>query len=176
MPCSAISKDRNGLMYAHSQASKVFYTYAQKCIEQKLVIRMIECVMSAAKYPIDIPTKEGLRVTYIECSRAVCEFQITDSETHQSEEFMGAGLGDNEIWSDTSALTVAFKEALLLYFMTAWPQPTNMVKVIKDELKTLKGIELGKAIKNILPKKFVEILTQSEELTEFFGREIKTKK
>ena len=135
MPCSSVSKDRQGLAYAHTQAAKVFYTYAEECREHNLVIRMISCEMSNAKYPIDRKTDAGWAIEYVECSRAVCTFRITDTESGEYEDFMASGLGDNEVWSDTSAVTVAYKEALLLYFFTAWPQPTNIVKIIKDELK-----------------------------------------
>lgn len=174
LPCSAVSKDRQGLMYAHSQAAKVFYTYSQECQKYGLTIRMIECDMSTAKYPIDRKTEAGWSIEYIECSRAVCKFRITDKESGEYEDFMASGLGDNTIWSDTSACTVAMKEALLLYFMTSWPQPTNMIKIIKDELKSLDGRDLVKAIEKIMPPKAYEILTEAgamEELRKFFGDE-----
>ncbi len=171
MPCSAVSKDRHGLMYAHSQAAKVFYTYAQKCIEYGLTIRMIECEMSTAKYPMDIKTEAGWDIRYIECSRAVCKFRITDKESGQCEDFMASGLGDNEIWSDTSACTVAMKEALLLYFHTSWPQPTNIIKIIKDEFKKLKGEDLKKAIEMVMPPAIYKALTETDamkQLDEYF--------
>ena len=174
MPCSAIGKDRNGYLYAYTQASKVFYEYQQECIELGLVINMIECRMSTATYPDDFKTKDGWVIRNIQCSRAECKFRITDTETGQSEEFTGAGLGDNECWGDTSAQTVAFKEALLLYFLAAWPQPKNTVKIIKEELKQLKGREMIKAIENVFPEPVVRILTSTgaiEEMKAFFSGE-----
>ncbi len=177
MPCSAINKDRHGCIYHHTQASKVFYIYGQEMIKYGLVMRMIKCEMSEAHHTIDRMTgneKDGFvwETKEILCSRAVCTFRIADTETGEYEDFMASGLGDNEVWSDTSALTVAFKEALLLYFHTSWPETNTTLKIIQEQLKELKGTDVVKAVEKIMPPKVLEILTAAgamEQLRKHFG-------
>lgn len=179
IPCSAISKDRYGLMYAHTQAEKIFQLYAEKCRQAKLVVRMIECVISSIKYPDILRGVESDLPTSVDSVLAVCKFEIRDTESSETETFMGAGLGDNHVWSANSAQTVAMKQALIQYFFTAWPQPTDYCEVIRKELAGLKGEEFYKAIKKMLPEKPIEPLTQSvalKELVEYFAGPIKKPK
>jgi len=168
MPCSAITKDRFGLMFAHTQASKVFYRYSEECRLRKLVISMVDCQISEAAY--DTPNGK------VSCSRAVCKFRIIDVESGESEFFYGSGLGDNLVWSDNSAQTIAFKQALLMYFFTAWPQPTDYTEVIRKELESLEGEEFIKAMGSILPAKQLDVLTRAgaiQELKNYFGKSTK---
>jgi len=114
-----------------------------------------------------------VRNTKTRC-RAECKFRIVDVATGQEEIFCGAGLGDNDVWSDTSAITVAFKEALLLYFFTAWPQPVDFNEVIRKELEGLKGEEQIAAIQSILPAKAMETITESgafQALRDFYTKQ-----
>jgi len=170
MPCSGVMKDRQGVLFAHTQASKVFFEYSKQCRDKNLVIHMVDCVMSLGQYPQDL--HKGDEIRNISCSRAVCTFRITDQDTGQFEEFMGSGLGDNDTWSDTSAQTVAYKQALLLYFFTAWPEPSNTVKMMRDEIRNLDKGLVVKAIKQIMPDKVWDILNDTKavlELTKFYG-------
>lgn len=161
MPCSAINKDRQGLMYAHTQAEKVFAIYYQKCVKQRLVINMVDLLMLSHEYQ----NHEGDPVP---CSRAVCKFQIRCVDTGELEVFWGSALGDNDVWSDQSAQTVAMKQGLLLYFQTAWPQPDNFIEVVRKELASLEKKEMYQAIKNIIPKALTTKEAMSE-LWEYFG-------
>lgn len=171
MPCSIIGKDRIGRMFAHTQAEKVFARYSKLCQEFGLVISMIEVEMSNGPQTVYIDP-EGT-TTKRECSRAVCKFRIVDTESNQEDYFWGAALGDNAVWSDNSAQTIAFKQALLQYFFTAWPQPTDFVEVVREQLSKLKGENFIKAIQQIMPVKAHEILTETkalEELRAFFTK------
>ena len=169
MPCSIIGKDRVGRMFAHTQAEKVFARYSKLCQEFSLVISMVAVEMSNGPQTVYIDP-EGT-TTKRECSRAVCKFRIVDTESGQEDYFWGAALGDNAVWSDNSAQTIAFKQALLQYFFTAWPQPTDFVEVVREQLSKLKGENFIKVIQQIMPIKAHEILTETkalEELRAFF--------
>lgn len=174
IPCSAITKDRYGLMYAHTQAEKIYQLYAEKCREHKLVIRMVDCKIETTKYP-DIFREKWESV---ECVLATCKFEICDTESSETEAFMGAGLGDNAVWSANSAQTVAMKQALIQYFFTAWPQPTDYCAVIRNELAGFDKQQYMDAVKNILPKppKDLPVKDMVKELVEFFEGKFPDKK
>ena len=161
-PCSSFSKDRHGIMFAHTHADKVFHLYYTKCIENRIVISMPELMMS------DII--ESGRVVG---SRAVAKFLIKDADTGETESFMGAGQGDNGVWSDNSAQTVAFKQGLLMYFLNSWPQPESMIDIVKESFETTKGPDMVPQMRQILPKKVSEILEETggyQALLDFFGK------
>lgn len=151
MPCSMVSKDKYGALFAHTRAVKVFATYYQECLKYGLTIRLVELEMS----DVDLVEFRMVDEKWVEYkksySRANCKFIITDSASGEHEMFCGSGLGENSVWSDTSAQTVAMKQALLLYFATAWPEPTSILDVVKDQLKNLNKEETVNAIKTILP-------------------------
>lgn len=179
MPCSAISKDRQGLMYAHTQATQVYNRYREKCQEYGLTIRRIEGKTTDGQRPTLIKTESAWEVKPIPCVRFEGVWEIRDNETEQTETFGGAGDGDNEIWSANSAQTVARKQALLDYFETAWPQPADWCRVVREALEGLKGENFNEALKQIMPAPAYQILTATQaikEMTEFYSKEIPCQK
>lgn len=156
MPTSAFNKDAQGLLYCHTKADQVFYVYSNACRKLKLVIRMVKCHITDAHYG-DLTGKR--EVVSKPCVRCHGVWEIEDIKTGQSEQFSGAGDGDNEVWSNNSAQTVAFKQALLMYFFTSWPQPDNTKEVIKNELAKVPEKELLGAILSIMPKNALGVLT-----------------
>lgn len=151
MPCSAVSKDRQGLAFAHTRATEVYNRYREECSKRKLVIRRIEGMLSNQQYVMDIHTGEGWDTKEVVCACFEGVWEITDIESGEKETFGGSGYGDNDIWSANSAQTVAKKQALLDYFEVAWPQPTNLKKIIKQELADLSQEDLRQALQEIIP-------------------------
>lgn len=175
MPCSAISKDRQGLMYAHTQATRVYKTYREICLRHGLTTRRIKGATTNIEYP-EVFWKDGVaNVVLVKAVLFEGEWEIRDSETGQTETFGGSGIGDNRVWSANSAQTVAKKQALLDYFETAWPQPTDWAKVVRESMEQLKGEEFTKGLKQIMPEWAYNILTTPKalkEMDEYFGKEI----
>jgi len=172
MPCSAISHDRQGNIYHHTQATKVFYTYNQLLIEKQLVINMIECTSRPATYVIDVKVGEKWEVIEVPCTEVCAKFRITDAETGQYEDFKSVGLGDNEVWSATSAVTVCMKEAYLVYFHTCWPEEDTTIKTMQQAIKKLPRDQVVKAIEAVVGKEAWKIMTDTkavEELKKHFG-------
>lgn len=159
MPCTVISSDRAGSMFAHTKASQVFATYSEACRKHRLVIHMIDIRM------------EMLDVGQHKASRATCKFMIRDMDSQECDYFWGSGLGDNYVWSDSSAQTVAFKQALLMYFFTSWPQPEEFVSVAKDYMKELPTERFVDVVKEITPLKAKTDAETMKEMREFFGVE-----
>lgn len=182
MPCSVLGKDRYGLRFAHTQAEKVFQEYARLCRQKNLTIRMIECKMETLPFPFSISEEKvedllkNISFTNLwPWTRATCTFEIEDVATGQTEIFKGAGLGNNDVWSDTSAQTIAFKEALLLYFFTAWPQPSDHLRIIREGLDAISPAEKVKAFEQILPKEAWNVMTNIgavKALQAFYGGKI----
>lgn len=179
MPCSALSKDRQGLMFAHTQASQVYNKYREICLKYGLTTRRTKGITSNIEYP-EVFWKDGeAKVVLVKAVLFEGEWEIRDSETGQTETFGGSGIGDNRVWSANSAQTVAKKQALLDYFETAWPQPTDWCKVVRESLEALKGENFTEALKQIMPPQAYEILTATKaikEMTEFYGKEIPCQK
>ena len=175
MPCSAISKDRQGLMYAHTQATDVYNKYRDMCQKYGLTIRRTEGRTSNIEYPEVFWENGKPNVVLIKAVLFEGEWEIRDNETGQTEGFGGSGIGDNRVWSANSAQTVARKQALLDYFETAWPQPTDWARVVREELVKLKGDEFIKGVKMIMPEWAADILDQTkaiQELRDYFGKEM----
>ena len=185
MPCSVLGRDRYGLRFAHTRAENVFQEYARLCRQKNLTIRMIECKMETLPFPFALPVdaneqKELLKnVNLTELwpwTRATCTFEIEDVATSQTEIFKGASLGNNDVWSDISAQTNAFKQALLLYFFTAWPQPCDHLKIIRESLEQITPAEKVEAFKQILPKEAWNVMTNAgaiKALLAFYGGKTK---
>lgn len=168
MPCSAISKDRQGLAFAHTRATEVYNRYREECGKRKLVIRRIEGSIFNQKYIIDTWSEQGRDTKEIICACFEGVWEITDIESGEKETFGGGGYGDNDVWSANSAQTVAKKQALLDYFEVAWPQPTNLKKIIKQELANLSQEELSEVLQEIIPMK-----SAAEVIKKFFEAEFK---
>jgi len=151
MPCSAISKDRQGLAFAHTRATEVYNRYREECGKRKLVIRRIEGTMTNKRYVFDIHREEGWDTKEVICACFEGVWEITDVKSGEKETFGGSGYGDNDIWSANSAQTIAKKQALLDYFEVAWPQPTNLTKIIKQELADISQEELHQVLQEIIP-------------------------
>lgn len=184
-PCSILGRDRYGLRFAHTRAEEVFQQYSTLCRQKNLTIRMIECKMETLPFPFALPVdanelKELLKSANLTelwpWSRATCTFEIEDVATGQTEIFKGASLGNNDVWSDISAQTNAFKEALLLYFFTAWPQPSDHLRIIRESLDQISAEEKIKAFEQILPKEAWNVMTQTgaiKALRVFYGGKTK---
>ncbi len=171
-PCSVITKDRQGNMFAYTQADKIFRTYYEKAIAYKLDFAIVELQSEDATYSESYFDEGKLVIKEIPCTRVRLKVLVTDIESGQTASFWGSGKGDNGVWSETSANTIAFKQALIMWFLNSWPQPTDWCEVIRKELTNLKGEEFYKAIKKILPEKPPEPLTESaaiKELMEYFS-------
>lgn len=162
MPCSAFAKDKQGLRYAHTQAEKVYQVYREQCEKNDLVIRRIEGKATDAHRPDwvkkgDEETGETWWVQEeVPCVRFEGIWEIEHVPSGEKETFHGAGDGDNDIWSCNSAQTVAKKQALLDYFETAWPQPTDWPKLVRQSLEDAGPEEFIKAMKQIVPKKIAD--------------------
>jgi hypothetical protein len=174
MPCSAISRDPAGLRFAHTRAERVYATYRDLCAERGLVIRRIEGITEDAHYGEFVYAEdrnEPAKIVKRPCVRFQGLWEIRDRATGQTETFGGAGDGDNGVWSANSAQTVARKQALLDYFETAWPQPTDYLKVIRDSIAAVPDAEKVEAFKQILPEHAWNVMTQTgavKALTDLF--------
>lgn len=179
MPCSAIAKDRQGLMFAHTQATKVYKTYREACLKHGLTTRRISGTTTNIEYPEVFWEHGKANVISVKAVLFEGEWEIRDTETGETETFGGSGIGDNRVWSANSAQTVAKKQALLDYFETAWPQPTDWARVVRESLESLKGKNFTEAIKQIMPEPAYKILTATKaikEMEEYFGKEIPCQK
>lgn len=153
MPCSAIGKDLQGLRFAHTRAERVFLDYSRACREHGITISLIDCKMSDRKTTIsrwNSDTQQEETRT-VEASRAVCKFAITDVDSGETDIQCASGLGDNEVWSDTSAVTVAMKQAVLTYFFVAWPQPDTIVQVLRERFEEMDGPTFMQTFKDAVP-------------------------
>ncbi|KKL72384.1 hypothetical protein LCGC14_2085400 [marine sediment metagenome] len=176
MPCSAIGKDRQGLRYAHTQAEKVFQVYRRESESRGLVIRLVEGEAVNAKRPGEVKVGDQWQTKNVPCVRFNGKWEICDTATGQKETFKGSGDGDNEIWSNNSAQTIAFKQGLLMYFFTAWPQPTDWCKVIRKSLEEAGTEEFVKAMKMIIPEKIAKATGIIDMLDAFYSKPIKERK
>jgi len=170
MPCSAIDRDMQGLRFAHTQAEKVYQVYRRECESRGLVIRRIEGKTTNGERPVFLKTEEQWEMKAVPCVRFEGVWEICDVETGQTETFGGAGDGDNEIWSANSAQTIARKQALLDYFETAWPQPTNWLKLVRDSLEEAGQEEFVKAMKSIIPEKIAEATGILDVISAYFDK------
>ena len=104
------------------------------------------------------------KITIIKKAGVRCRgtWRITDAETGQSETFCGIGEGTNAEWRTLTMQTVMFKQALLMYYFTSWPVPTNMHEIIKEELAKLPEKQLYEAIASMLPKSVLGKMTAEQ--------------
>lgn len=144
MPCSAISKDFQGLTYCHTQATDVYQIYRNEMLDREMTINMIACKTETVLVHKAADGREEYN------SRSTCTFRITDTESGQYDDIQSTALGNNDVWSDNSAQTVAMKQALLQYFFTAWPQPLDHVEVVRSSLSKLGKDEFKKAVTSML--------------------------
>lgn len=173
MPCSAIDKDIHGLRYAYTQATQVYQRYTRLCREKGLTTRRIEGMTTDAHYGDSCQDSDG-KTKFVKrpCVRFEGVWEIRDKDTGETETFGGSGDGDNLIWSANSAQTIAKKQALLDYFETAWPQPTNHLKIIRESFEQIPPEEKVKAFEQVLPKEAWNIMSKAgaiKALREFYG-------
>ncbi len=146
MPCSSISKDRAGMRVAHTHADKVFHKYYEASIAAKLSFSCVEM----HERDTECGTHKGRLVR--------CRFMVRDLDSHEVDHFWGAGEGDNFVWSVLSAQTVAFKQGLLMYFFTSWPQPEEFIEIVKSHFEGSQGEELIRDLRNTLPDEIAKIM------------------
>lgn len=176
MPCSAIDRDMQGLRFAHTQAEKVYRVYRRECESRGLVIRRIKGTTTNGERPAFIQSDDKRVMKAVPCVRFEGVWEICDVSTGETETFGGAGDGDNEIWSANSAQTIARKQALLDYFETAWPQPTNWLKLVRDSLEEAGPEEFVKAMKSIVPEKIAEATGIIDVMGSYFDKVFAKKK
>ena len=169
MPCSLISHDHKGRLFAHTQAEEVYQVYREKCDEYGLVIRRIDGESKPATYPRFKFVDEVLTIIEEPCVRYNGTWEICDVESGGRETFKGSGDGTNDVWSVMSAQTIAKKAALLDYFETAWPAPTDFTQVVRETIEKLGPDEMCNAIKQILPSKIVESTSICDIIMEYFA-------
>lgn len=176
MPCSLVSADRHGYVYAYTRADEVYQVYRDKCVEKGLTIRRVSGHAENGKYPHTYVDPAGNTIyTEDNCVRYEGVWEIRDSATGQCEQFAGAADGKNEIWSLNSAQTIARKQALLDYFEVPWPQPADMPKVVKKALASLPADQKLKMMKQMIPDAEWNILTSVgavEALDDFFKKQL----
>ncbi len=170
MPCTIIAKTYQGFLFAHTQAEKVYAVYRRECESRGLVTRRIKGVSLDAKHPELERTENNWKIISKPCVRYNGVWEISDTESGESETFCGSGDGDNNIWSIMSAQTVAKKAALLDYFETSWPAPTDWVRVVKESIEELGPGQMFKAIKEIIPAKIFEATRIGDELGDYFNK------
>ena len=177
MPCSAISKDFQGLQYCHTQATDVYQIYRNEMKDRGLTINMIGCKSESVlvyeeskETPTIINQNIALEKKHIKNynSRSHCTFRITDTESGQYDDIQSTALGNNDVWSDNSAQTVAMKQALLQYYFTSWPQPLDHVEVVRSSLTELGGDEFKKAVTAMMPLKIMGVKGAVAALESFF--------
>lgn len=177
MPCTAITKDPQGLRFAHTQAEKVYKIYREACLKRGLVTRRTGGELVNGKTvdwkPVGRDRWEIVEVSCVRFKGGVWE--ICDSETGEKETFRGDGDGNNLIWAGNSAQTIAKKQALLDYFEVAWPQPSNHCEVIRKSLQDASPEEFVKAMNMIIPEKIAKATGIIKMLDAFFSKPIKKK-
>lgn len=178
MPCSVLGRDWQGSRFAHTQAERVYQIYREECTKRKLVIRRVKGETSDCKIS-DWDSKGNC----VERTGTLFQgvWEIRDNDTGETEEFGGSGQGLNGVWSANSAQTVAKKQALLDYFETAWPQPTDHLKVIRESLAAVPDAEKVEAYKQIFGSESTtwSIMTATgavKKMEEFYRGEQKCQK
>lgn len=171
MPCTVISKDHNGRLFAHTQAEEVYAVYREQCLKHGLVTRRIAGSAVTTKRPGVKRSADGERWEACSelCTRYQGTWEICHVDSGDTETFKGAGDGDNDIWSINSSQTVAKKCGLLDYFEVPWPAPTDWLKVIKDSIEVLPPEEMKKALFEIVPDKIMTATSIGEELVNYFN-------
>lgn len=169
VPCSAISRDIHGLRFAHTQAERIFALYQKEMLKENMKILPIGGECTTTVYTDEVTGVEGVEYVERHASRVVCNYEAVCNDTGERHHFWCAGMGSNLVWSDTSATTVAMKQAILLYFGACWPQPTDWAEVVKDSLLALKPDDRLMALKMIVPPTMVDAV---RELLDYFGKEI----
>ncbi len=162
MPCSLIGKDKQGHDFAYTRAEEVFQVYYQKCIEKGLKITQTGGHTEKGVFIDEWYSSDGTKTQKeTACARWIGTYKIQDVATGQTASFVGAGDGDNDIWSLVSAQTIAMKQALLLFFQTAWPQPTDLTKVVKKALAEVPKEHRLAMMEKILPAESWDVLTST---------------
>lgn len=169
MPCTVIAKTRQGFLFAHTQAEKVYDIYRRECESRGLIIRRIEGKTTSTVHPELNYENDGWVITEKPCVRFEGLWEIVDVASGESETFGGSGDGSNNIWSVMSAQTIAKKAALLDYFEVAWPQPTDWVRTVKESVEELGPQEMFKALKEIIPAKIFEATKIGDILGDYFN-------
>jgi hypothetical protein len=173
MPCSALMKDRDGVLIAYTRATEVFNIYRQKLEEQNLSTTVDKCKSETVLTEERITTRPDGTVDHYKkySSRTHIRLKIKDNETGEEDLTEATALGDNFVWSDNSSNTIAKKQALLMYFETAWPQPLDHVEVVRDSLSELPPTEFKKAVMKMMPLKYMTNKGAAAALESYFKKQ-----
>lgn len=118
-PTTGVHKSQ-GDEYPYTRAQEVFKYYRAAMKKYRVMV-----VPGAIRTFRD---RRAYRVEY--------EFRFIDVDTGHSESVWCAGTGNNGIWSPTSAMTVAKKEAMLLAFHADWPCEFDVAMEMPEALRT----------------------------------------
>lgn len=169
VPCSVISKDPQGLQYAHTQAVKIYREYRREMIKQRITPpTLIKCETES------VLVKRLATGEEFYSSRATCTFRISDADNpNDYDEVQGTALGSNDVWSDNSAQTVCEKQVLLQYFLADWPQPTDYVEVVRASLNELPPKDFRDAMTQMMPEKIMSNAGAMKALEVFFDEALR---
>lgn len=106
LECDLKGEDDEG-RFGYVEAATVFRMYGKAMAKHNLTF-----------IPIEIKPLLGSGCVLIKAS-----YQITDITTGWSEVVQSCGLGINGQWACNTAMTLAYKQALLNTFTCSWPQP-----------------------------------------------------
>lgn len=139
--CGLAGEDTFGRKFGICEAALVFRTYNAALGKHNLTSILI-----------DTKSKLGRNCVLVDC-----KFKLTDITTGYSEILAGSGMGMNGQWSITTAQTLAFKESLLLSFVSSWPQPEEYRDEVQREARQTFGPaqtpeEINKAIGDFFEK------------------------
>jgi len=177
MPCTSIKRDRNGRLFAHTQAEKVYEAFREQCQIHRLVIRRERGNSFSTTRPSLRFTRDDIWETLdVPCVRFEGQWEICHVDSGEYECFGGTGDGDNEIWSVNSAQTVAKKCGLLDYFEVPWPQPDDWVQAIKNTVEVLPPEEMKEALIEIIPSVIMESTSIGDEIMKYFDSVMSRKK
>lgn len=137
--CTLVGQDEDR-KFGICEASTVFRMYNEAMAKHNLTF-----------IPIEVKPLLGNGCVLVKCS-----YQITDITTGWSEVVQSCGFGMNGQWSANTAMTLAYKQALLNTFTCSWPQPEEY----REEVQRVASRTFGVAQS---PQQI------SEAIKEFFG-------
>ena len=137
--CTLVGEDEDR-KFGICEASTVFRMYNEAMAKHSLTFMPIEIVPTLGNG----------------CVLVKCSYRITDITTGWSEVVQSCGFGMNGQWSANTAMTLAYKQALLNTFTCSWPQPEEY----RDAVQRVAQRTFGPAQS---PQQI------SEAIKEFFG-------
>ncbi len=142
IPSTGKELDNEGNEYSYTRAKEVFRIYGDAMNEVGLTFM-----------PVNIDTVLDPRFY-----RVTVTYRITDIDTGDFTDVVGAGLGANGIWSLNSGQTVARKQCLLNAFGASYGENETTKDIVR---KQMQGFDINKLIGiNLDPKKAADDIKQ----------------